>query len=61
MSEHVDYVDATNTGLSFAYWGKDCGDEEPDDPDQEQCDAADPEDQIERVRIELRINVGNEN
>jgi hypothetical protein len=59
VSEHVDYVDATNTGLSFAYWGKDCGNEEPDDPDQEQCDAADPDSQIERVRIELRISVEN--
>jgi prepilin-type N-terminal cleavage/methylation domain-containing protein len=57
VSEPVDYVDAANTGLSFEYFGKDCGDEDPDDPDQEECDAADPDDQIERVRIELRISV----
>jgi hypothetical protein len=59
VSEHVDYVDATNTGLSFEYWGKDCGPEDPDDPDQEQCDAADLDNQIERVRIDLRISVEN--
>ena len=59
VSESVDYVDATDTGLRFGYWGKDCGDEDPDDPDQEECDAADPDNQIERVRIELRIRVGS--
>ena len=54
VSEHVDYEDPTDTGLSFSYWGKDCGDE---DPAQEECEVADPDDQIERVRIELRVRV----
>ena len=57
VAEHVDYVAAANTGLTFVYSGKDCGDEVPDDPDQEECDAADLDSQIERVRIELRISV----
>jgi hypothetical protein len=68
VAEHVDYVAAANTGLTFVYSGKDCGDEVPDDPDQEECyaaddpetvelETADPENQIERVRIELTMRV----
>jgi type II secretory pathway pseudopilin PulG len=48
VSEYVDYVSPTNTGLSFDYLGNDCA--------PEGCGA---EDQIERVRIELRISVEN--
>jgi prepilin-type N-terminal cleavage/methylation domain-containing protein len=48
VAEYVDYVDEANTGLSFEYLGSECP------PAPEGCEA---EDQIERVRIELRIRV----